>query len=60
MEIAIASRICSSVSWATIAGAFAVVGVPKFSPRSSVAPDRKKLRHVPFSAPYASCSRVSA
>ena len=59
-EMAIASRSCSGVSCATIAGALVAVGVPKLPSRSSVAPERKKLRQVPFSAPYPSCSSVSA
>ena len=36
------------------------VGVPKLPSRNSVAPEKKKLRHTAFSAPYANCSSVSA
>ena len=50
-EIAMASNSCSGVSCARIAGAAVTVGVPKLPSRSSVAPERKKLRQVPFSAP---------
>ena len=60
MLIAKVSNICSGVSWAMIDGDAVWVGVPKLPSRSSVAPDRKKLRQTAFSAPYASCSRVSA
>ena len=44
--IANTSNICSGVSWATIDVDAVCVGVPKLPSRSSVAPARKKLRHV--------------
>jgi hypothetical protein len=50
-EIAMESKSCSGVSCATIEGAAVTAGVPKLPSRSSVAPERKKFRQVPFSAP---------
>ncbi len=49
--IAKLSNICSGVSCDTSDGDVVWVGVPKLPSRSSVAPARKKLRHVAFSAP---------
>ena len=49
--IARPSKICSGVSCDNSDGEDACVAVPKLPSRSSVAPDRKKLRHVAFSAP---------
>jgi hypothetical protein len=45
------SNIWDGESWAMIVGEAVTVGVPKLPSRSSVAPDRKKLRQVPFSEP---------
>ena len=45
------SKICSGVSWDSNVGEVVDVAVPKLPSRNSVAPLRKKLRHVAFSAP---------
>ena len=45
------SNICSGVSWLSIVGDAVVTGVPKLPSRSSVQPERKKLRQVAHSAP---------
>ena len=58
--IARVSNICSGVSCSSMAFELPPTGVPKLPSRNSVAPDRKKLRQVAHSAPYPSCSRVSA
>ena len=45
------SNIWSGVSWPSTVGALVLTGVPKLPARNSLAPERKKLRHVAHSAP---------